>query len=202
MPELVLVVPRAQLFSSGEFYGLRHEGLADHLHLIEMHALFALRDQVEDNPSLKQIIPYVVLRHQDRLFLTHRTRQGTDPRLHEKYSIGLGGHINPSDGGETTDRLTAGMERELAEEVTLPAGWHAIPIGVFNNDLDDVERVHFGVVYLADVPSVDVRIRESSKLTGGFARWEEIYAVYSYLEPWSKLVIDGINLFDNTTRTA
>jgi len=77
MPELVLIVPRAQLFSSGEFYGLRHEGLADHLHLIEMHAFFALRDQVEDNPSLKQIIPYVVLRHQDRLFLTHRTRQGT-----------------------------------------------------------------------------------------------------------------------------
>jgi len=92
------------------------------------------------------------------------------------------------------------MERELAEEVTLPAGWCATPIGVLNNDRDAVGSVHFGVVYVADVPSLDVRIRETSKLSGRFARWEEVYAVYTHLESWSQLVLDSVDLFDDLTR--
>ena len=87
------------------------------------------------------------------------------------------------------------MERELTEEVMLPAGWHAVPIGVLNNDTDAVGQVHFGLVYLADVPSADVRVRETSKLAGAFACWQEVYAVYAHLESWSQLVVDAIDLW-------
>jgi len=196
MPEQVLVVPRARLFPRGGFHGFSREGLPGYLVTIEAHSFFALRDRVEEDASLKQIIPYVVLRHDDRIFLVERTRGGSEARLRDKLSIGLGGHINPSDGDRAADRVTAGMERELTEEVALPPGWCAKPIGLLNDDIEAVGRVHFGLVYVADLPSPDVRIRETSKLAGAFATREEVRAAYPRLESWSRFVVDGVDLLE------
>jgi len=194
VPEEVLVVPRAQLFPAGGFHGFSADGLAGYLAAIAAHAYFAPRARVEDDPSLKQIIPYVVLRYQDRIFLVRRTRAGSEERLREKLSVGLGGHINPEDVADAADPVDAGMRRELAEEVDVPAGWRARPVGVINDDLEAVGRVHFGLVYLADLPTADVRVRERSKLAGAFATLDEVRAAYDRLETWSQFVVDAIDL--------
>ena len=224
MPEHVLVVPRARLLHNGGFYGFRQEGLTAYLAAIAGHAFFARRDQVEEDPSLKQIIPYTVVRHDARIFLVGRTRRGSETRLREKLSIGLGGHINPGDNqpelfaggaaasgnddgtveagwrpaeGESAGTLVdAAMARELTEEVDLPAGWRAHPVGVLNDDVEPVGRVHFGLVYLADVPSLDVRIRETTKLTGAFATIAEVHDAYPRLESWSQFILDGVDLLE------
>jgi predicted NUDIX family phosphoesterase len=196
MPEDVLVVPRPLLFPNGGFHGFSMEGLHGYLAIIAAHAFFAARDRVEEDPSLKQIIPYVILRYQDRIFLVERTRGGAEVRLRDKLSIGLGGHITPKDTAEAADPVASGMERELTEEVALPSGWRAKPIGVLNDDVEAVGRVHFGLVYIADLPSPDVRIRETTKLAGAFATREEIQTAYPRLESWSQFVVDGVNLLE------
>ncbi len=196
MSEDVLVVPRVLLFPNGGFYGFSREGLPRYLSTITAHAFFAPRDRVEDDPSLKQIIPYVVLRHRDRIYLVERTRGGAEVRLRDKLSIGLGGHITPEDTAEAADPVAAGMARELTEEVALPPGWRAKPVGVLNDDVEAVGRVHFGLVYLADLPTPDVRIRETMKLTGAFATREEIRAAYPRLESWSQFVVDGVDVLE------
>ena len=225
MPEQVLVVPRARLFPDGGFYGFSREGLSGYLAAIAAHAFFARRDQVEEDSSLKQIIPYTVVRHDGRIFLVGRTRRGSEMRLREKLSVGLGGHINPVDnqadlfpGASSGAAVAAGpragedepagpdpgagtlvdaaMARELMEEIVLPAGWTAKPIGVLNDDVEAVGRVHFGLVYLADVPSPDVRIRETTKLTGAFATMAEVRDAYPRLESWSQFIVDGVDLLD------
>jgi predicted NUDIX family phosphoesterase len=196
MPEQVLVVPRALLFPAGAFYGFSRSGLPAYLEAITEHAFFARRDRVEEDASLKQIIPYVILRCAGRIFLVERTRGGSEARLRDKLSVGLGGHINPEDGDARRDRVTAGMERELTEEVSLPAGWRAAPIGVLNDDVEAVGRVHFGLVYIADLPSPDVRVRETSKLAGAFAGREELRNAYPRLESWSQFVVDGVDLLE------
>ena len=212
MPEQVLVVPRARLFPNGGFYGFSREGLSAYLAAIAAHAFFARRDQVEEDPSLKQIIPYAVVRHDARIFLAGRTRRGSETRLREKLSVGLGGHINPVDnqadlfagasaGAAVAEPgagtlVDAAMARELMEEIELPAGWTARPIGALNDDVEAVGRVHFGLVYLADVPSPDVRIRETTKLTGAFATMAEIRDAYPRLESWSQFIVDGVDLLD------
>lgn len=213
------MVPRARLFPNGGFYGFKREGLSDFLTAIAGHAFFARRDQVEDDPSLKQIIPYTVVRHDARIFLVGRTRRGSETRLREKLSIGLGGHINPVDNqpdlfpggagetaidagaraneGESAGTLVdAAMARELAEEVALPVGWRARPVGVLNDDVEPVGRVHFGLVYVADVPSPDVRVRETTKLTGAFATMPEVRDAYPRLESWSQFILDGVDLLE------
>ncbi len=217
VPEQVLVVPRARLLPNGGLYGFSREGLSGYLAAVEAHAFFARRDQVEEDASLKQIIPYTVVRHDARIFLVGRTRRGSEARLREKLSIGLGGHINPVDnqpdlfpgaaahtvtetrrrpdeGVQAGTLIDAAMARELTEEIALPPGWRARPVGVLNDDVEPVGRVHFGLVYIADVPSPDVRIRETTKLTGAFATMAEVRDAYPRLESWSQFILDGIDL--------
>ena len=196
MPEDVLVVPRARLFPSGAFYGFSHEGMSTYLAAIAAHAFFAPRDHVEDDTTLKQVIPYVVLRHRDRIFLVERTRAGNEARLREKLSIGLGGHIAPADATDAADPLSAGMERELAEEVDLPRGWSVHPVGVLNDDVEPVGRVHFGIVYIADLSSPDVRVRETAKLRGAFVTRDEVRHAYPRMESWSQFVVDAVDLLE------
>jgi predicted NUDIX family phosphoesterase len=192
MPEEVLVVPRERLFPSDGFHGFSGEGIEQYLAAISAHAYFVPRAEVEDNPGLKQIIPYVVLRHRDRVFLVKRTRGGSEARLREKFSIGIGGHINPEDVGDAADPVEAGMRRELEEEVQVPPGWQVRPVGSLNDDHEAVGSVHFGLVYVADLPSAEVRVRESGKLEGAFASIEEIHAVYEKLETWSQFIVDAM----------
>lgn len=194
MREEVLVVPREHLFPAGAFYGFSSEGIERYLSAISAHAYFARRDRVEHDSDLKQIIPYVVLRYHARVFLVRRTRAGSEERLREKLSIGIGGHINPEDVGDAADPVDAGMRRELTEEVVVPAGWRARAVGVLNDDQEAVGSVHFGLVYIADLPSPDVSVRETAKLEGAFATREEIGKVYPRLETWSQFVADAIGL--------
>jgi predicted NUDIX family phosphoesterase len=194
MPEDVLVVPRARLLPEGDLHGFAAGDVSSYLTAIAAHAFFAPRERVEEDAGLKQIIPYVILRHGSRIFLTRRARGGGETRLREKLSIGLGGHITPQDLTDAADPVQTGLEREVAEEVEMPPGWTARPIGVLNNDLEPVGRVHFGLVYIADLASPAVRVRETNKLEGAFATLDEIRTAYDRLETWSQLVVDAIDL--------
>src|SRR4029077_7568822 len=94
------------------------------------HTSYRPRHEVEQDPSFKQLIPYVVFRHcdsQGRVFVFQYTRgkgQG-EGRLHCKKSIGIGGHISAEDSSATGEEQHAtaayheGMRRELAEEVAI-----------------------------------------------------------------------------------
>ena len=167
--------------------GLRTSDLADTLAAIERTGRFAARPAMELDPGFKQIIPYLVLRDGRRWFLMRRTRAGGDARLHDHWSIGLGGHLNPGDRD-----LAGGLEREWREEVLADFAPDCRLVGLLNDDDTEVGRVHLGVVYLADVHGRHVSIRETDKLSGAFAATEEVEAVREHLESWSCLVFDAL----------
>ena len=143
--ELVLGLPRKRVLGDGTWRGVLYGDVAPYLDLIASHGEFRRAERGRDDPSWKQVIPYLVLRDRGSLFLMRRTRAGGDQRLHERYSIGIGGHVNPEDGG-----VTGGMAREWAEE--LEADW--TPdfelVGLLNDDTDPVGAVHLGVVFRAE----------------------------------------------------
>jgi len=90
--EEVLVIARDRVPEAAGWYGLRTDGMTAFLGEVAAHARFAPRAQMEVDPSWKQLIPYLVLRDGDRYFLMRRTRAGGDARLHDRWSIGVGGH--------------------------------------------------------------------------------------------------------------
>ena len=187
MIEEVLVVPRAAIPEAAAWYGLRTADLAGFEELVEQHGRYRPRPEMEADPTYKQVIPYLVLRDAERWFLMRRTRAGTDARLHERWSIGVGGHLNPGDLD-----LTGGLRREWREELAADFVPSFRPIGLLNDDETDVGAVHIGVVYEADAGGRPVAVRELNKLAGAFADEADVVAVRDRLESWSELVFDAL----------
>jgi len=154
---------------------------------VETEGRYEPRQAMEADPDFKQIIPYLILRDGPRFFLMRRTRAGGDARLHDRYSIGVGGHLNPGDGG-----LLGGLRREWSEELVADFVPEFRLIALLNDDTTDVGRVHLGAVYLADADGRAVTIRETDKLSGGFADAGEVAAVAGNLESWSRLVFESL----------
>lgn len=167
--------------------GVVERPFAEYLDALHLHGSFRARSEAETDLSWKQIIPYVVLRDGDQLFLMRRTRAGGDERLHDRYSIGIGGHVNPVD----TD-VAGGLLREWSEEIEADFVPEFEPMGVLNDDDNSVGAVHLGLVFAADAGGRPVAIRERDKLEGRFASRQEIEAVADKLETWSSLLFNFI----------
>lgn len=185
--ERVLVVPREALVPGDGWLGVRRDGLAAALETVGREGRFVLRSEAEVDPTLKQVIPYLVLRDGERWFLMRRTKAGGDARLHDLWSIGVGGHLNPGDGD-----VPGGLRREWAEELVADFVPEFTPIGLLNDDTTPVGAVHVGFVFAADAAGRPVTIRETDKLDGGFATSVETADVRDRMETWSRLVFDAL----------
>jgi predicted NUDIX family phosphoesterase len=181
--ERVLVIPRHAIMGDPGWLGLTTDGMAGFEALVERAAEFRPRTEMEVDRTWKQVIPYLVLRDGPRYFLMRRTQAGTDARLHDRWSIGVGGHLNPGDRD-----LGGGLRREWREEVAADFEPDFRLIGLLNDDSTDVGSVHIGAVYVADAAGRAVAIRETDKLTGAFADPAEVAAIVDRMESWSALV--------------
>jgi predicted NUDIX family phosphoesterase len=186
--ELVLVVPRAALMEDPGWYGLRTDGIASFEATVAEQGRFEPRAEMEADPGHKQVIPYLVLRDGDRVFLMRRTQAGGDERLHDRFSIGVGGHLNPGDGD-----LRGGLRREWHEEIDADFVPEFRLVALLNDDTTDVGRVHVGAVFTADAAGRPVRVRETTKLSGGFATVSDVLDVADRLESWSRLLAEAIS---------
>lgn len=151
---------------------------------------FVNRAQAETDPSKKQIIPYIILQTSDYRHTAKYLRKGSEKRLHDLWSIGIGGHINPidslADSPSFEQALEAGMTRELNEElIARPEGDSPVFMGIISEDETDVGKVHFGAVFriLTNSPEKYVAGSELSQFS-----WEQTENLTSLnLELWSSL---------------
>jgi len=187
--EQVLVVRREDIFPDGAWHGFVTDDLERHQRVIRESHFFKPRAEVENDSNFQQIIPYVVFRHGDRYFLTHRLRASSEKRLRKQYSLGVGGHINPGDlqGG---DPILDGLKREWAEEVIYDGRFEAKLLGLLNEESSPVSKVHLGVVFLVEGDSPNIQIRETNKLAGDLLTLDEMRMYYLAMESWSQIVYE------------
>jgi predicted NUDIX family phosphoesterase len=191
--ERVLVLPRAAVPGGSDFLGLRPIGDAELMGLrraLAADGQWLERGRAEQDPAHKQMIPYVVVRDADQVFLMERTAAGGDSRLHRRATIGVGGHLNPVDDG--VDPLGSGLRREWREE--LDADWEPefSPIGFLNDDRNPVGAVHLGVVFEVQAGGRRIDVRERDKLSGRMASLGEVRGAWDRLETWSQLVAEAL----------
>jgi predicted NUDIX family phosphoesterase len=192
--EEVLVVPRALLDELGDFHGLRTEGVdAAVARLLDPAAHFFMdRALAEDDPTHKQLIPYCVFRHGDRILHYTRGKSGGESRLHAKLSVGVGGHINPVDTGDGRtgpEAYHAAVAREIEEELAtpVPAATTRRIIALLNDDSNPVGQVHLGIVHLIDLDSGEVAAREDALSELAFTPLAELNGpLFERLETWSQ----------------
>ena len=194
MSEKVLCIPAA---------AIDWRGFGDDPALFEAmkSAFFVDRDAAEGDERVRQVIPYVVFRDGGRLFSYGRTRRGSEARLHDLRSVGVGGHVNPEDLPDDLEvlarfpreTLAQAARRELREETVGAADAPLEWIGFLCEDEPAVARVHFGVVYAAEVHADALRLSDEGKMADArFSGLDEIRAETDAYEGWSRRVIEAL----------
>jgi predicted NUDIX family phosphoesterase len=195
MDELVLAFPTADLWKLMPY---KKKGLitgsGEVLKNIVQNGLFLRRSELEEDTSYKQIIPYAIITYKDSFYLFRRTSGQTEKRLHNKFSLGVGGHMNPNDSLESKEQyLTDELKRELFEEVKLLNGCLIEDIefiGFINDDTIPVGRAHIGLLYNIHVSNKEVYINETDKMTAGWIEKSSFSEFYGGMESWSKIAFD------------
>lgn len=161
-------------------------------------AFFVDRAEAETNPEWKQIIPYILVRHQGKYLCYARSTTGGEDRLYAKRSIGIGGHINLLDSDPSPIQTIAnGVARELFEELdiettTLAFGDFELQ-GLLYDSSDAVGQVHFGIVYLLDLPEDGwAPVAKENCLTDLVWMPLEQLKTLNNLENWSKIIVEEL----------
>ncbi len=201
MEEQVLVVPTPLFHGLGHFQGFR--GDVDRYRnvlLAPENVLFRPRSDVEKDPGFKQLIPYMIFSHRDadgtvRLFQYVRGKGMGESRLHSKKSVGVGGHLSSVDvaeNGTPHDFYREGMRRELEEEVVLDSAYTERCVGMINDDLTEVGKVHLGIVHLFELAEPNIRSNEPDLIESGFVPVTEMLRDLSGFETWSAICIEAL----------
>jgi predicted NUDIX family phosphoesterase len=198
--ERVLVVPTEVFRQIGYFQGFSREVDRYFEELLSPeHTSYRPRGDMEEDPSFKQLIPYVIFQHvspQGEITVFQYTRgtgQG-EQRLHRKRSVGIGGHISSvdADGDGDINPYREGMWRELNEEVSIDTEFTDTCVGLINDDQTPVGTVHLGVVHLFDVQSPRVRPREDEIIDTGFQPVSELLEDLAGFETWSQYCLRAL----------
>jgi len=157
-------------------------------HILQHYTILD-RDLAEYDPEWRQVIPYQIIQnynaHPAEYLLMQRTTKQTEERLHEKFSLGIGGHINPIDN-QAQSVIQANIVREREEEISIDVYTENL-MGVIACDTSEVDRVHLGLVFMLGCRAT-FEIREKENMTAQWERLADIITHYEKLERWSQLV--------------
>ncbi|MGG1916103.1 hypothetical protein ABFY54_29300 [Priestia megaterium] len=199
MDEIIIVVDRQELFENEtlSFQGtVQDKGTVNQI-IGNISRSFGImrRGDAEENTDFKQPIPYAVIKRGNEIFVYERLKGAGEERLHNKLSLGIGGHMNPVSTENFLDVLLDNLYREIEEELDI---YSTVKpdlniIGLINDDSDDVGKVHLGILAVLEVhKDTVIKVRETEELDGEFVSIEEakIPENYDCLENWSKIVVD------------
>jgi predicted NUDIX family phosphoesterase len=197
--EHVLVVPTDEFHRLGHFQGFS-QAIDRYLPALlkPEFVSYRPRGEMEQDPSFKQLIPYVIFRHTSAegvvsIFQYTRGKGQGEKRLHAKRSIGVGGHISRDDAGAVGSQpYDEGLRRELEEEVSIETPYQDARIGLINDDETEVGRVHLGIVHIFDVEAPNVFPREDDICETGFRPVAELLAQREQFETWSKICLEAL----------
>ena len=193
MGKEALVVKKEILFQDKYFQDFLSSLEHDYISKISKNYFYHQRgEELENNSSLKQIIPYVWIINPDKkeIFAYKRAsgkQNYKEVRLMNKISCGIGGHIEKEDSNNPIENA---MMRELMEEVKMKEYPKPKIIGYLNDDSNSVGRVHFGVVAIAET-TAKVKKGDSEMAHGKFYSIKELENILSNpeneVESWTRI---------------
>lgn len=211
--EQILVVNRAAL--QIDWQGLKTSNLANYLEIIKNNREFKARGLMEQDENYKQIIPYLIFKFADQLFLMQRATKASEERLKNKFTLGIGGHVREldlsnystareqnnsfhkssasasklSENNSLTGEIFAWAAREFHEEIKYTGNLNITTLGLLNDDANSVGRVHLGLVLLLQGDSAEISIK-SELQTGFLCQVAACGEFLERMESWSQIVFE------------
>ena len=200
--ERVMVFPRSVLEKIGVFQGLNFDWEKYFNPIMSQDVIrFKHRNEVEEDPSFKQIIPYVIIESGGNILHYTRGKKSGEKRLVSKASIGIGGHVSDVDDSMfhnknslMSDIYGAAVEREVFEEINIESTCQKEIVAVLNDDSDPVGQVHFGVIHLWRLKEPVVTKREQQITQLEFMKPDELLNHSDSLENWSSICVENLKL--------
>lgn len=193
MSETVLCFPRSLLTERGVFQGISRDVSRYFPDIVSRpYCQYVARGRAENDPNLKQVIPYVLITCGDMVFTYRRGKRGSENRLHGLYSIGIGGHIRHDDRrlfSEDSSGYSDAVWREVYEEVAFDCPHKEAIVAVINDDTTPVGQVHFGVVHVIALERLVAAKNESAITDAGFVPVEKAVKDAGDFETWSQLCL-------------
>ena len=192
---LIMVVRKEDLFKEDLFEGVRPSGDIDYEERILKNCGFMTRKFAENDQNYKQPICYCSVINPDlkQIFAYQRSKKDKhyfEKKLQGKWSWGIGGHIEKSDTSNENPILDS-MLREINEEVEIID----IKTNLFGYIYHDfgVNAVHFGLLYLVETSSMDVKPKDLEIGEGKFRTIQELEVICNSpnyeVEDWSKTAL-------------
>jgi predicted NUDIX family phosphoesterase len=184
--EKILVVAKKNLFSDTTFTGfLPLNNFDQYEKTINLHKEFLWRSAMENDPTYKQVCPYLIFNHADKFFIMQRKSSATEQRLKSKYTLGSGGHLR--EGDVEGRSIAAWAEREFDEEIFYQGSYTVHPFGIINDESNLVGQVHIGFVFILKGDSDNIQIKSELK-RGSLMTLDQCTELYGAMEPWSQLL--------------
>ncbi|MAG47528.1 hypothetical protein CL617_02905 [archaeon] len=208
--QTIMVVDKNKLFQDNYFQGFQPMGNVNFESRILKDHTFMRRGDVEENPNYKQPIAYFTIINPlaKTVFGYQRSTKAGEVRLHKKWSVGLGGHIEKFDkgvdGSLEKNPIYTSMLRELEEEVHIGDLNNLKPklLGYINDDSDAVGQVHFGLLYTFEVNSGVIVKPKDEEISSGDMIAFELLKTFSgennlgyKMEEWSKIAMEPIEKY-------
>ncbi len=194
---LILAVPSNKI--EGVDVGFTPMGEDELISVLEKAgSWFGPRPDLEIDNSYLQLIPYVILMYEDKVIRYRRTPKGGESRLHDRLSIGVGGHIDigdvihaPNDEFHVKSTIKFAARRELVEEVPhikLIDGleW----IGFLRENATLVDQVHLGLVAIGRISENPIGEVEEALSNVELIKLGEIDPNDPSLEKWSSRMVE------------
>jgi len=189
--QIIAAIRRKVLFADGDFQGFLAAHEKDYVQVLREGLEFMRRGDIEERPEIQQPVPYVWIVNPTtkEIFAYKRAgKQGySEARLRDKWSCGIGGHVEKSD---EADPIVGAMMRELMEEVKMTSYPRPKIVGYINDDSTPVNSVHFGVVAIAEtilpVEKGDDEMAECKSMSVG--ELEKLFEDPRVdVEPWTRI---------------
>jgi len=197
----IMALPVETLFSlSAHFEGFQHHHVFDYEdHILKNHT-YGRRGDLEVDTTHKHPIPYaLIINPQKRMVYAYQRSsnktEAHESRLHGKWSWGVGGHVEPSDG-VSDNALRLCLEREVREEIDIRGVISSISLLGYVNNSDDVGKVHFGLLYLIETDAEEVSPRDLEMRQGKLMTLSELENICSSpncsVEAWSQIALEPL----------
>lgn len=210
--EQVLVIEnKASIhFSNGNYFHFVKNSLDSWADEVIPKAAFVDRWMAEVDNTILQLIPYVVIMSPDKKIFSYQ-RRGSEKRLIDRFSIGIGGHINPEDRrkglgfkdnpyGIGWDTVKQAAVREVCEELDMDPAVVKANLklcGIVYTPNDEtadsskpgpaVGEVHIGIVYVLSVENSEIKVKEEDSIIG--YKFINKPSDIQKFEKWSQMVL-------------
>jgi len=202
-------------YSTGDYFHIEDGG--NEAWIAEVSSSFNFIDRwlAENDSTILQLIPYVVLYSPDFRIFSYQRKGGGEKRLDGLRSIGIGGHINPIDHRVKIKHNSNGLDikwdtvfqgaiREVIEEIDINGAYvkqNLRQVGTMytpvSQDKQDFKpgptagQVHLAVVYTLPVKDLGVKVREIDNLID--YKFVDNPTDLTKYERWSQLVWQKID---------